>query len=102
MYKIMIKYKSVQNKVYWFEHQETLFDGEIVNFETDSLDELKREIKSLSKKIGIENIKIISEIQYSSVIDVEELQNSNNYEYMTSNDVINMFNNAYDNIFTSE
>ena len=68
MYKILIKYSSKLNKVYWRNH---LTDDESIEFETDDLEVLKEEIKKLDKIYGYENIRIVNDLTYDVLINLK-------------------------------
>ena len=95
MYKILIKYSSKLNKIYWRSH---LTDDESIEFETDDLEVLKEEIKKLDKIYGYENIRIVNDLTYDVLINLNAI-NLEDAEIVTSEDVTNVFDTAYDKVF---
>lgn len=95
MYKILIKYSSKLNKVYWRSH---LTDDESIEFETDDLEVLKEEIKKLDKIYGHENIRIVNDLTYDVIINLNAID-LGDAEIATSEDVSNVFDAAYDKVF---
>lgn len=68
MYKILIKYNSNFKKVYWRSH----LDNDSNEFETDDLEVLKEEIKKLDRLYGFDNIRIVNDLTYEILVDVED------------------------------
>lgn len=66
MYKILIKYNSNLKKVYWRSH----LDDESNEFETDDLEVLKEEIKKLDRLYGFDNIRIVNDLTYDILINL--------------------------------
>lgn len=94
MYKILIKYNSTLKKVYWRNH----VDDESNDFETDDLEVLKEEIKKLDKIYGYDNIRIVNDLTYDVLINLNAI-NLGDAEIATSEDVSNVFDAAYNKIF---
>ena len=94
MYKILIKYSSKLNKVYWVSH----FIDDSNEFETDDLQILKEEIKKLDKIYGYENIRIVNDLTYDILVNLNAID-LDNAEIATSDDVSNVFETAYNKIF---
>lgn len=94
MYKILIKYNSTLKKVYWRNH----VDDESNDFETDDLEVLKEEIKKLDKIYGYDNIRIVNDLTYDVLINLNAI-NLDDAEIATSEDVSNVFNTAYNKVF---
>ena len=70
MYNILIKYNDSKNlwQLYGTSSSTTSSEETFVPFETDDLEKLKVEIKTLDGKYGHENIKVVKAIEY--VVDV--------------------------------
>lgn len=94
MYKILIKYNSTLKKVYWRNH----VDDESNDFKTDDLEVLKEEIKKLDKIYGYDNIRIVNDLTYDVLINLNAID-LGNAEIATSEDVSNVFDTAYNKIF---
>lgn len=98
MYKILIKYTSKLNKTYW-RFYETLEDGKNIEFITEDEDILKNEIKKIDSEYGYNNIKIVKDCTYDILVEVPENIDLNGMEFATSEDVNNIYNTAFTNIF---
>lgn len=94
MYKILIKYNSNLKKVYWRSH----LDDESNEFETDDLEVLKEEIKKLDRLYGFDNIRIVNDLTYDILINLNVVD-LDDVEIATSEDVSNVFDTAYNKIF---
>lgn len=94
MYKILIKYSSKLNKVYWVSH----FIDDSNEFETDDLQILKEEIKKLDKIYGYDNIRIVNDLTYDVLVNINAIDLSE-AEIATSEDVSNIFDTAYNKVF---
>lgn len=97
MYKILIKYKSAIDKIFWQSYNATDKDGNSVEFATPSLEELKTEIQKISQEIGIENLRIINDLAFDISINMD---GEVIIDTPTSDDVIDLYNSAYNKIFT--
>ena len=101
-YKILIKHKSIKNKTYWEDHEILLEDGISTVFETDALPELEVEIKKLDREYGFENIRVVNDISYDVITDVADSVDMENVTISTIDDVDNVFNTAFANVFGGE
>lgn len=70
MYNILIKYNESKNlwQLYGTSSSTTSSEETFVPFETDDLETLKSEIKTLDGKYGHENIKVVKAVEY--IVDV--------------------------------
>lgn len=75
MYNILIKYNDSKNlwQLYGTSSSTTSSEETFVPFETDDLEKLKTEIKTLDEKYGHENIKVVKDVAY--VVDVNIIDN---------------------------
>lgn len=94
MYKILIKYTSTFKKTFWYSYE--VEDG--VEFVTDDIDVLKKEIDKIDKQIGYENIRIVRDITYDVMVDVTDV-GSANISYLTTDDINNIYNTAFAKVF---
>lgn len=99
MYKILIKYTSTSKKTFWQNYEVSKEDGTSVEFSTDDLEVLKNEIKKIDYKYGYENIRIIKDVTYSVLVDISESVDLENAEIATSDDVVDVYNTAYNKVF---
>lgn len=92
-YKILIKYTSVLQKVYYYFYvdQDT---GE--EFATTDLDQLNATVKALDKIYGHENIRTVVDIAYNVNIAVNQ---DSVFEVVTSEEVTDIYNSAFDKVF---
>lgn len=102
MYKILIKYTSSSQKVFWQSYMTKNEEGEIVEFSTDDIDILKEEVKQIDGECGHDNVRIIKDVTYSVRIDIAESVDLENAEIATSEDVENVFNTAFNKVFGGE
>ena len=77
MYNILIKYNDSKKlwQLYGTTTSATSSEETFVPFETDDLEKLKTEIKTLDEKYGHENIKVVKDVEYTvdiNIIDNEE------------------------------
>ncbi len=98
-YKILIRHKSIKNKTYWEDHAVEQPEGTPVDFETDSLIELEQEINKIDQKYGYENIRVVSDIPYDVFADVADSVDLENATIATPEDVNDVFDIAYKNVF---
>lgn len=70
MYNILIKYNDSKNlwQLYGTSSSTTSSEETFTPFETDNLETLKAEIKTLDEKYGHENIKVVKDVEY--VVDI--------------------------------
>lgn len=75
MYNILIKYNESKNlwQLYGTTTSATSSEETFVPFETDDLEKLKTEIKTLDEKYGHENIKVVKDVEYA--VDVNIIDN---------------------------
>lgn len=75
MYNILIKYNESKNlwQLYGTSSSTTSSEETFVPFETDDLEKLKTEIKTLDEKYGHENIKVVKDVEYA--VDVNIIDN---------------------------
>lgn len=75
MYNILIKYNESKNlwQLYGTSSSTTSSEETFVPFETDDLENLKTEVKTLDEKYGHENIKIVKDVAYA--VDVNIIDN---------------------------
>lgn len=97
MYKILIKYTSTSNKIFWQSYEVTDNEGNIIEFSTDNFEVLREEMNKLDSKYGFENIRIINDVTYSITVDI--IDDIENLQISTSEDVENVFNTAFANVF---
>lgn len=92
-YKILIKYTSVLQKVYYYFYvdQDT---GE--EFATTDLDQLNATVKALDKIHGHENIRTVVDIAYN----VNVLVNQDSiFETVTDEEMTNIYDSAFEKVF---
>ena len=67
MYNILIKYNDSKKlwQLYGTTTSATSSEATFVPFETDDLEKLKTEIKTLDEKYGHENIKVVKDVVYA-------------------------------------
>ena len=67
MYNILIKYNDSKKlwQLYGTTTSATSSEETFVPFETDDLEKLKTEIKTLDEKYGHENIKVVKDVVYA-------------------------------------
>lgn len=104
MYKILIKFQNKIGKNIWeaYGTSTTSTTGKVTNkeFETEDIDELRDKIKELDMSIGYENIRIIKDVTYEVMVDVNEGIDVNTIQLATSEDIKNIYNTAYNNVFS--
>ena len=98
MYKILIKYTSILNKIFWESYTVEDEDGNIVEWSTIDFDELKEKVKILDKEIGFENIRVIYELSYDVLVNIDS---EPEVDIVTDEDIDNIYNIAYDEVFNS-
>lgn len=72
MYNILIKYNDSKSlwQLYGTSSSTTSNEETFVPFETDDLEKLKTEIKTLDEKYGHENIKVVKDVEYAVDINI--------------------------------
>lgn len=98
MYKILIKYTSILNKIFWESYTVEDEDGNIVEWSTIDFDELKEKVKILDKEIGFENIRVIYDLSYDVLVNIDS---EPEVDIVTDEDIDNIYNIAYDEVFNS-
>lgn len=75
MYNILIKYNDSKKlwQLYGTTTSATSSEETFVPFETDDLEKLKTEIKTLDEKYSHENIKVVKDVAYA--VDVNIIDN---------------------------
>ena len=97
MYKILIKYKSTSKKTFWQSYETTDEEGNAIEFATDDFEVLKEVIHKLDSQIGFENLRVINDVTYSIAVNV--IDDIENIQISTTEDVENVFNTAFANVF---
>lgn len=96
MYKILTKYTSTAfNKTFWKSHM-----SDEVEFQTESKEELEREILKLDKEIGFSNIRIINDISFDVLAELGETIDLDNAEVASLADIDRIYNEAHNDVFT--
>lgn len=98
MYKILVKYISTLGKTFWQSYEMKQEDGEYKEFSTDDLDELKEVVGILVTKYGSENLRIINDISY--MIAVVLFDDIENVTQITSEDIQDIYSEAFNKVFT--
>lgn len=93
-YKILIKYKSTSNKVFYYFYKK---DDSSEDYSTSDILELKTVIKELDSKIGYENIRIIVDVSYDINTSVDET--GNNIEFLDEAETKNLYDTAFEKVF---
>lgn len=80
MYNILIKYNESKNlwQLYGTTTSATSSTETFTPFETDDVEALKSEIKTLDEKYGHENIKVVKAVEYT--VDVAITEDDKNKE----------------------
>lgn len=95
MYKIFIKYTSTFNKIFWQSYMIEQEDGAFVEFETDNVEVLKEEVNKLDKIHGNENLRIVADVTYTVTIGIPD----DAINIASSEDISDIYNTAYTNVF---
>ena len=109
LYKILLKHqnpKNVNNNI-WHSYGTTTTSTSTYassttsfkEFETDDLEVLKEKIKELDKEYGHNDIRVINDVTYEVMVEIEESIDSDDLEIVTSSDIKNIYNTAYANVF---
>ena len=111
MYKILVNHKifsdSPKAGEIWHSYGITTTSTTTTNssstefkeFETDDIDILREEVEKLDKLYGHDYIRIISDVTYDVLVDVKEETDASDLEVVTSEDINNIYNTAYANVF---
>lgn len=94
MYKILIKHKSTTSKTFWKSHEIYDSNRNIVEFSTTDLNALKEELNKLDKQIGYENIRVVNDVDYNVLINIDESLN-----IATTEDIKDIYSTAFNNVF---
>ena len=98
-YRILIRYTSVLDKDFYEIYKTTDDNGQLIIFETSDVTILKSKIKELDKEIGFRNIMVITDVTYDIWVSLNEKINENE---LTDEDIDNIYNESYENIFGGE
>lgn len=96
MYKILIKYTSTFNKVYYRYHTIQQEDGTTVEYSSFDSDELKAELKKLDMIYGFENLRVVLEV--TSELDIN-VSGEPQVDTTTSEEIDDIYEAAYNKIF---
>lgn len=96
-YKILIKYKSTSNKVFYYFYKK---EQSTEDYSTSDTAELKALIKELDSKIGFENIKVIVDVSYDINMSISGTIGS--IEFLDEAEIKNIYNTAFENVFGKE
>lgn len=96
-YKILIKYKSTSNKVFYYFYKN---EQSTEDYSTSDTAELKALIKELDSKIGFENIKVVVDVSYDINMSISET--IDNIEFLDEAETKNIYNTAFENVFGKE
>lgn len=96
MYKILIKYTSTFNKVYYRYHTIQQEDGTTVEYSSFNSDELKAELKKLDMIHGFENLRVVLDI--TSELDII-VAGEPQIDITTSEEIDDIYATAYNKIF---
>ena len=98
MYKIWIKYTSANKKIFWQSYNMTDENGNIVEFETDSIEVLKNELNKLDKIYGNENLRAVVDVTYDITVNMpNEL-----VSVVSPEEILDIYNTAFTNVFGGE
>ena len=98
MYKILIKYTSANKKIFWQSYNMTDENGNIVEFETDSIEVLKNELNKLDKIYGNENLRAVVDVTYDITVNMpNEL-----VSVVSPEEILDIYNTAFTNVFKGE
>lgn len=100
MYKILIKYTSKFKKTFWMGYEKLSEDGTYTEFFTDDIEEIKKELLLLDLKYGYENLRVVKDVTYDITVELQESVNIGDVEITTSEDISNIYNVAYDKVFS--
>ena len=97
MYKILIKYISKMNDIYWKSHMVTNEMGETVEFSTDDFEVLREEIRKLDAIHGHSGLRVINDVTYA--IRVELFDDIENVSTVSSEDVRDIYATAFNRVY---
>lgn len=110
MYKILLKHQNPRNvnNTIWHSYGTTTTSASthsqsntsFKEFETDDINVLKEKIQELDKKYGHDEIRIVNDITYEVLVDIEESIDGGDLQITTSADIKNIYNTAYAKIFS--
>lgn len=110
MYKILLKHqnpKNVNNNI-WHSYGTTTTASSTYassttsfkEFETDDLSVLKEKIKELDKEYGHNDIRVINDVTYEVMVEIEETIDDGDLQITTSADIKKIYDTAYANVFS--
>lgn len=99
MYKILTKYTSTSNGVFWKSYMTIDENDTEIEFATEDIDVLKIEIEKLDKEIGYSNIRVYKDITYDVDVDITVFDSIENISIVTSEDINNIYDTAYNKVF---
>ena len=110
MYKILLKHKNpknVNNNI-WHSYGTTTVSSSTYasstttfkEFETDDLDVLKEKIKELDKEYGHNDIRVINDVTYEVMVEIEESIDGGDLQIVSSADIKKIYDTAYANVFS--
>lgn len=92
-YKILIKYTSVMNKVFYYFY---IDQDTNIEFSTTDVDHLNDIVKLLDKQVGHENLRVVVDIDYNVNVLVNQ---DSMFQIVTDEEVTDIFNTAYSQVF---
>ena len=92
-YKILIKYTSVLQKVFYYFYVDEESGEEYYTTDTNELNET---VKALDKIYGHENIRTIVDIDYNVSVFVNQ---DSIFQIATNEEVTDIYNSAYNEVF---
>lgn len=110
MYKILLKHqnpKNVNNNI-WHSYGTTTTASSTYassttsfkEFETDDLSVLKEKIKELDKEYGHNDIRVINDVTYEVMVEIEETIDDGDLQITTSADIKKIYDTAYAKVFS--
>lgn len=110
MYKILLKHQNPRNinNTIWHSYGTTTTSSvthssnstSFKEFETDDLSVLKEKIKELDKEYGHDDIRIVNDVTYEVLVEIEESIDNSDLQITTSADIKNIYNTAYAKVFS--
>ena len=112
MYKILLRHQNERNKhnTIWHSYGEEITTlstsknstNTFKEFETDDLEVLKETIEELNKQYGNNDIRVINDVTYEVMVEISKAVDVETAEIVTSEDIIEIYNTAYNNVFEKE
>lgn len=110
MYKILLKHQNPNNvnNTIWHSYGTTTVSSSTYassttsfkEFETDDLSVLKEKIKELDKEYGHNDIRVINDVTYEVMVEIEESIDSGDLQIVSSADIKKIYDTAYSNVFS--